>query len=418
MNTKTKGGSLPLVPARATGRWPFARSSTTPSTGAGPRNAPGWIPNPRRKPLLGLKMVPVLAVMFLCVNLLPVAAADGPSFSGLLDIKTGGGMTNSGEALSGFDVYAALRLQERVKDTVTFYTAFNVQSASGMFAPPAGGEVALFETERLYLRWAEDTWGIDAGLMPLHFGYGQAFAPSDFLIKKNPAVLDARPRGIIGAAFTQYPHDNVKLTEFAVFPPGVLPGGWEDHHFGAAFESHFAAASFEALYAFQTVSDSGQYGVYYFGGSLKLEAGIGLLADTLYRYDPAGTFDHEGLALSAGADYTFGKLYMLAEYLYNGINSASNRTAGGMFAARNLLAATFRYTISDLTGITAQGLWSIDGRSFLPSLVFSHDLMQGFTLTVSAQVPLDLAGNDPPGELGPEATGQRFSLVTGVRLRI
>jgi hypothetical protein len=359
------------------------------------------------------------AALFLCVNL-PLDAADGPSFSGLLDVKTGGGMTDTGEALSGFDVYAALRLQERVKDTVTFYTAFNVQAASGMFAPVADGQVALFETERLYLRWAEDTWGLDAGLMPLHFGYGQVFAPSDFLIKKNPAVLDARPRGIIGAAFTQYPHDNVKLTEFAVFPPGVLPSGWEDHHFGAAFESHFSAASFQALYAFQTAAGSGLYdeGVHYFGGSLKLEAEIGLLADTLYRYDPVGTFDHEGLALSAGADYTFGKLYVLAEYLYNGKNSASHRTAGGMFTTRSLLAATFLYTLSDLTNITVQGLWSLDDRSLLPSLVFSHDLMQGFTLTVSAQVPLDLADSDILGELGPEAMGQRFSLSAGVRLRI
>ena len=413
-NMKSRGGSLP----------PASRPTLTlrgyrhpPLRGAyRPRNAPGWIPVQAA--------MWMCAALFLCVNL-PLTAADGPSFSGLLDVKTGGGLANTDEALSGFDVYANLRLQERVKDTVTFYTAFNVQAASGMFAAfQAGGEAAaasietVIEAERLYLRWAEDTWGLDAGLMPLHFGYGQVFAPSDFLIKKNPVVLDARPRGIVGAAFTQYPRDNIKVAEFAVFPPGALPGGWKDHHFGAAFESHFSAASVQALYAFQTASDSGQHdeGVHYLGGSIKLEAEIGILADTLYRYDPAGTFDHEGLALSAGADYTLGKLYVLAEYLYNGRNSASHRTAGGMFTARNFLAATFLYTISDLTNVTAQGLWSIDGHSLLPSFVFSHDLMQGFTLTVSAQVPLDLA--DTPGELGPDGMGQRFSLSAGVRLRI
>jgi hypothetical protein len=363
-----------------------------------------------------------------------LAALDGPSFSGLFDVKTGGGMTASGEALSGFDVYANLRLQERVKDSVTFYTAFNAQAASGMFAAPTGGTgsgEALFEMERLYLRWAEDSWGVDAGLMPLHFGYGQVFAPSDFLIKKNPAVLDARPRGIIGAAFSQYPLDTIKITEFAVFPPGALGGvsngnpggGWEDHHFGAAFENHFASASVQALYAFKTPSEGYAQGVHYFGASLKVEAGAGLLADTLYRCDPAAPSGREGLALSAGADYTLGKLYVLAEYLYNGERSASHLSAGGLFAARNLLSATFRYTVSDLTSVTAQCLWAIDDASLLPSLVFSHDLMQGFTLSITAQVPLDLAGSDTArrtgyGELGPDTLGQRFSLNAGVRLRI
>ncbi|MDR1470743.1 MAG: hypothetical protein LBT00_15800 [Spirochaetaceae bacterium] len=358
-----------------------------------------------------------MILVFLRVTL-PLAAADGPSFSGLFDVKAGGGMTNTDEALSGFDVYANLRLQERVKNTITFYTAFNVQAASGMFS--SGTEAALFEAERLYLRWAEDLWGLDAGLMPLHFGYGQVFAPSDFLIKKNPAVLDARPRGITGAALYQYPLDNVKITEFAVFPPGMLNNGWQDHHFGATLEAHFTTASFQALYAFQTPSrrpDQYEKGVHFFGGSVKLEAEIGLLADGLYRYDPTGNFDHEGLALSAGADYTFGKLYVLAEYLYNGRNSATHRTMDGLFTARNMLGTTFLYAVSDLTNITLHGLWSVSDRSLLPSFVFSHDLMQGLTLTVSAQIPLDFA-DDTPGELGPERLGQRFSLTAGLRLRI
>jgi hypothetical protein len=356
----------------------------------------------------------------LCVTL-PLAAADGPSFSGFFDVKAGGGMSDSGEALSVFDVYANLRLQERVKDTVTFYTAFNIQAASGIFAAaPSDSGTAFFEAERLYLRWAEEKWGLDAGLMPLHFGYGQVFAPSDFLIKKNPAVLDARPRGILGIALYQYPLDNIKITEFAVFPSGALTSGWEEHHFGAAFEAHVAAASFQALYAFQTApvqspAQLDQQGVHYLGGSVKIEAGIGFLADTLYRYAPEAPFDHEGLALSAGADYTFGKLYVLAECLYNGKNSASHRSAGGLFAARTMFGTTFLYTVSDLTSVTVQGLWSLT--SMLSSLVFSHDLMQGFTLNITAQFPLNLVGNTQ-GELGPDAMGQRFVLTAGVRLRI
>jgi hypothetical protein len=374
-----------------------------------------------RKVLCRLSLV--FALFCACLS---GAGADGLAFSGLFDVKSGGGMSDSGEARSGFDAYANLRLQERA-DTVTFYAAFNVNAVSGMFAATSSGDetpLVGFETERLYLRWAEDRWGLDAGLMPLHLGYGQVFAPSDFLIKKNPAVLDARPRGVLGAALFQYPLDNIKITEFAVFPSGLLASGFQDHHFGAAFETHFASASFQALYAFHAalsqsaeLGRSDQSGVHYFGGSLKLEAGIGLLADTLYRYDPTLPFDHEGLAFSAGADYTLGKLYVLAEYLYNGKNSASRRNTGGLFAARAMLGTTFLYTVSDLTNITAQGLWSIDSQSLLPSLVFSHDLMQGFTLSLTAQFPLDLA-DDAPGELGPDALGQRFSLSAGLRLRL
>jgi hypothetical protein len=360
----------------------------------------------------------IAAVVFLWMSLLgrPLAA-DGPSFSGLFDVKAGGGKSDSGEALSGFDAFANLRLQERAKDTVTFYAAFNLQAATGMFEA-ASTDSALFEVERLYLRWAEDRWGFDAGLMPLHFGYGQTFAPSDFLIQKNPAVLDARPRGVTGAAWYQYPHDAVKITEFAVFPVGAENNGWQGHRFGAAFEAHTAFASFQTLYTFEIPEDRSENGVHFFGGSAKIEAGIGLLADCLYRYDPANRFDAEGLALSAGADYTMGKLYILAEYLYNGKNSASHRTTEGLFENHSFIGATARYTVSDLTNIAAQGLWSLADRSILPSLIVSHDLAQGFTLTLSAQIPLDLDDDDSPGELSPKATGKRFTLAAGLRLRI
>jgi hypothetical protein len=376
----------------------------------------------------------IAVFVFLWVSL-PLVAADGPSFSGLFEVKAGGGMSDSGAALSGFDVYANLRLLERAKENVAFYAAFNAQAAAGMFAAPqtedegnAPGGGTLFEVERLYLRWAEERWGLDAGLMPLHFGYGQVFAPSDFLIRKNPAVLDARPRGVTGAAAYQYPHDAVKITEFAVFPADALSGGWEGHHFGAAFEAHTARASFQALYAYKTETASDRQddrdddgdGVHFFGGSVKVDAGVGLLADGLYRIDSANRseLDAEGLALSAGADYSFGKLYVLAEYLYNGNRSASHRSAGGMFASRAFIGGTLLYTISDLTSVAVQGLWSVDDGSVMPSLVFSHDLAQGFTLTLSAQVPLDLGDNTSPGELGPEVTGKRFSLTAGLRLRI
>jgi hypothetical protein len=375
-----------------------------------------------------MKIVGRVAVMVFLGAGLPLGAADGPVFSGLLEAKAGGGMSDTGEALSGFDVYANLRLREQAKENVTFYTAFNVQSAAGMLAgPQAGGGGPLFEAERLYLRWTEERWGLDAGLMPLHFGYGQVFAPSDFLIRKNPAVLDARPRGVTGAAAYQYPHDAVKLTAFAVFPADVRSGGWEDLHCGAAFEAHTARASFQALYAYQTGTASDRFdngdggGVHFVGGSVKIDAGVGLLADGLYRIDNANrsAIDAGGLALSAGADYTFGKLYVLAEYLYNGNRSASHQSAGGMFRSRAFVGATLLYTVSDLTNVAAQGLWSVDDGSLLPSLVFSHDLAQGFTLTVSAQVPLDPGrDNDSPGELGPETAGKRFALTTGLRLRL
>jgi hypothetical protein len=371
----------------------------------------------------------IAALVFLWVSL-PLVAADGPSFSGLFEVKAGGGMSDTGAALSGFDVYANLRLLERAKENVAFYAAFNAQAAAGMFAAPqtedggnAPGGGTLFEMERLYLRWAEERWGLDAGLMPLHFGYGQIFAPSDFLIRKNQAVLDARPRGVTGAAAYQYPHDAVKITEFAVFPADALSGGREGHHFGAAFEAHTARASFQVLYAYKTGTASDRQddgnGVHFFGGSVKVDAGVGLLADGLYRYNPTNRFDAEGLALSAGADYSFGKLYVLAEYLYNGNRSASHRSAGGMFGSRAFVGATLIYTVSDLTNVAVQGLWSVDDGSLLPSLVFSHDLAQGFTLILSAQVPLDLGGdNNVPGELGPETAGKRFSLTAGLRLRI
>jgi hypothetical protein len=357
-----------------------------------------------------------LAAALLCF-LHPASALDGVSFSGLFDIKAGGGLSNTGASFSRFESFANLRLREAAKENVVFYAAFNAQAALRK-AAPAGTEAALFEVERLYLHWTEERWGLDAGLMPLHFGYGQVFAPSDFLIKRNPIIPDARAQGVAGAALYQYPHDAVKITAFSLFPVDKQVDEWQEHHFGAVFEARVAAVNVQAIYALETPSTQNENGVHFFGGSVKWDAAIGLIADGLYRYDPSRASGLEGLAASAGADYSIEKVYLLAEYLYNGKNSATHRTAGGLFAGRNFVDALLRWTVSDLTNVTLQGLMSLDDRSLLPSLTFAHDLAQGFTLSLTAQAPLDLHDDGAKGELGPDALREKFSLTAGLRLRL
>jgi len=367
------------------------------------------------------------------------------TFSGILD-STVSMQAGAGDAPAfswGFEEYANLRMQAKLKDRAAVYGAVNLIAAAGNYAANAEGlagispsafiagenYIAAIELERLYFRLRGENTGLDGGLMRLPFGYGQVWGPSDFLNPKNPLKPDARPRAILGAAFFWYPTEETKLLTFYSAPrdPSFVEG--KGSFFGLSFDQHWNKASIQTLYCFETPNTDSDNGTHRAGLSIKADIEISLFMDMLYTYNHDAGTELDGLSFSAGADYSFfdGSLIVLAEYLYNGEKSSTafnpERNLFG-FSNNNYLYTNLIFRFNDYTNISAAVIFGFDDISFTPVISLNHDLFQGATLTISAQVPMDrdlFSGDGNRGELGPIPPGRNggryFDWTAKIRLR-
>ena len=378
-------------------------------------------------------------------GLMPLSA-QGLTFSGLLDstvsLKAGAG--DAPDFSYGFEEYANLRMQAKVKDKAVFYGAVNLIAAAGDAAANAAmlaayqnaggtglspsaftsGEnyIAGFELGRLYFRLNGEYLDFDGGLLRLPFGYGQIWGPSDFLNPKNPLYPDARPRAVLGGGLSWYPVDSLKLQGFGAAPRNPFEQSGAGGLVGLSMDKHWDRASLQALYAFETPRDGSKNGMHRIGMSVKADVEVGLLADMLYTYNHEAETRHEGLSFSAGVDYSFfeGKLIALAEYLYSGEQSSTSINGGGSLSNRNYLYTGLTYIISDYTSAGLAMISGFDDPSFTPVISADHELFQGCNLILSAQIPLDedlFADNGEHGELGPHSQRSYFNFNAKVRLR-
>jgi hypothetical protein len=145
--------------------------------------------------------------------------------------------------------------------------------------------------------------------------------------------------------------------------------------------------------------------------------------DALYTYNHEAGTELDGLSFSIGADYSFfdGNLLVLAEYLYNGETSSTALGYGGSFANNYYLDTSLTWRFNDFTNISAALISGFDDVSFTPVITLNHDLFQGATLTITAQIPLDrdlFSGDGNRGELGPLPPDELQPLLneTGKRL--
>jgi len=344
--------------------------------------------------------------------------------SGILDssVSLQAGAGDAPAFSFGLEEFANIRFQARIKDKATVYGAVNLLAASGDYAYNAGlmasmagaspfgvtayikgdNYIAAIELERLYFRLNGEYVDFEGGLMRLPFGYGQVWGSSDFLNPKNPLKPDARLRGILGASASWYPVDELKLLAFYAAPRSALSREGRGTLAGFSVDRHWEKASVQALYSFQTPDDSSRYGIHRAGLSLKAEIEVAFVLEALYAYNHEAETKLDGLSLSAGVDYSFldGNLIVLAEYLYNGETSS---TAYG-FSNRHYLYTGVTWRFNDFTNLSAALISCFDDISFTPVFTFSHELFQGATLTVTAQIPLDrdlFSGDGNRGELGP-----------------
>lgn len=331
------------------------------------------------------------------------------SVSGTADMAVDSG--NPAGFLYGFEQYANIRLQADAGEKGRIHAAVNLIAASGtkaLLIPEAldasfAGEnyAAALELERLYLSIAGEHTDTDLGLMRIAFGSGQAFRPSDFLNPPNPLLPRARPRGVLGAAISAYPSFNSKLLLFAVSGPDPLETAGGSMLFGTSAEAHFTRGSVQGLYGYQVPDGDASLGLHRCGLSFKVETGAALVLDALYTLDPDRAADLEGLEAALGIDYSFfdGKLYLLAQYLYNGTDGQS-------------LYASGTYSFSDITRWSLSSLLSLDDGSFSPALSVEHEPFQGAVADVTIRVPLF-----EEGELGSLDSGYRGALSAGITMR-
>jgi hypothetical protein len=364
------------------------------------------------------------------------AFGQGLGFSGVLDSTVNftagaGGADNSW----GVEEYANLRLRTRAGEKGVFYAAFNVIALSGNYlvasAALAPGVfatgpnyAAAIEPERLYFRYNGDSFDAEAGLLRLAFGYGQAWSSSDFLNPRNPLFPDARPRGVLGTGFSFYPSDEIKILIFGAAPKDPLESGGGGFLPGFSLDQHWEKLSLQALYAYETPRGTPVWGLHRFGLSLKGDLELGLAADMLYTLNPASPDGPDGLSAGAGFDYSFldGRLYLLAEYLFNGSASSTalspENSAG--FSGEHFLYWMIRYSFNDYTSLSLAEIFCFTDCSFSPILRLDYEIFQGLTLNLLARVPLDrtvFPGGGEQGELGPENSRTRVFVSAGARLR-
>lgn len=389
------------------------------------------------------------AALLFCVILAAVAsraAADEPTISGVV-----GGAANAAAGAGaspafgyGMEQYANLRLKADAGDSASVYAAVNLIAASGANAAALAGAglytagdnyAAALELERLYVSLRGERTDADFGLMRLAFGYGQAFRPSDFLNPPNPLVADARPRGSLGAVVKAYTPADGRLSAFVVAGEDPLAKDGSGMLIGASADAHSSRASVQGLYAYRTPDGESSLGAHRAGLSVKLEATVGIALDATYVLVPADGLGLDGLEAAVGVDYSFmdGKLYALAQYLYNGpgmLDPDEDLTrldaaiaAGADVAAynrRNYALVQAQYGFSDYTRAGLSCLASLDDLSFSPALSVEHEPFQGMTLTVIARAALDeraLTGSGERGELGPEHIGAYVTLSATAKLR-
>jgi len=388
-------------------------------------------------------------IIFLILILLTTSSLFAQlTVSGILDstVSFNAGAGDSQDFSFGIEEFANIRFQSRIRDNATISGAVNLIAAAGSYAAAAqaqalhGGDsplavtsyiagdnfIAAIELERLHFRLRGEHLDFDGGLMRLPFGYGQVWGSSDFLNPRNPLKPDARPRGILVASLTWYPIDELKLLAFFSAPRNVFLSDGSGSLAGLSLDRHWEKVSVQALYSYQMPSDNFSYGVHRAGLSVKADIEVGLFVDALYTYNYGAGTEWDGLSFSIGADYSFfdGNLIVLAEYLYNGETSSTAFGYGGNFLNNHYLSASFTLRFNDFTNMSLGLISCFDDISFTTVIGFNHELFQGATLMLTAQVPLDrdlFTGDGNRGELGPinpmYNIGSYFNFTARVRLR-
>ena len=389
-------------------------------------------------------------LLFIFAGLAVSLSAAGPELSGVFDSTANytAGAGGAEEHSFGIEEYANLRLRVPTGEKAAFFSALNFIALSGNYlqnavllgsmnqtpflasTPVVYGQnyAAALELERLYFRINGEYVDAEAGLLRLPFGYGQVWGSTDFLNPLNPLFPNARPRGVLGMDFAFYPADSLKLMGFIAAPKDPLESNGGGFLPGLSMDKHWDRASLQALYAYETpmafddpLRTDTELGIHRFGLSFKTDLELGLVADALYTLDPSDPSGIEGLSIGVGFDYSFfgGDLFVLMQYLVNGSASSTALGCGGSWANHHYLYGTALYRFNDFCTLSFSLVSCFDDFSFTPFATLEYEAFQGFTLSLTARLPMDqdTMNGGRLGELGPERAGARLIVNAGARLR-
>ena len=375
----------------------------------------------------------IFSILF--IFLLGSAGMLFADWSGVMDNTVNYSLGNDGfdSQSFGLETFANFRYQVRTREMATFYASFNLVAASGTNALGLGfifGETAIgenyaagIELERLYFRIPGEKIRTEAGLLRMSFGYSQVWGSTDFLNPRNPMILNARPRGVLGWHSSMFITDELRIMAFAAAPSNPLLSDGGGFIPGLSMDRLWDTGSLLGFYAFQTPNGPYKQGLHYFGLSLKFDLELSFVVDAHYSLNPEDINGLDGLSASVGFDYSFldGDLFILTEYLYNGSASVTSAGNGGHWLSEHFLYCSALYRMDDFTNFTLALMMSFDDLSFRPIAIINHELFQGFSMSLSAQLPLDQKsfGGSKAGELVEAVNGARttFVMSLGARLR-
>ncbi|MDR0527718.1 MAG: hypothetical protein LBG79_07900 [Spirochaetaceae bacterium] len=359
--------------------------------------------------------------VFVCAAL----PAQSVKFSGIFDSKLTLNFKQDGEAAAGIEEFANFRLESGIKDKAVFFAAFNAIVLSGLMAESVqsgGGFVigesyaAALELERLYFRANGGIFDVEAGLKRLAFGFGQVFAPSDFLNSRNPLFPDARPRAVLAGSCEFYPNDSIIIEPFVSTSKNPFYSNGTGAVAGISGIYNNSSAYMETFYAFEAGENSNN--IHRVGFSFKTDIVIGFWVDALYLFVQQLNMNETGLSFSAGADYSFfnGKCYTLFEYMWSGSSSVTAKTKKNIygFEGQNYLYGVFRFNFNDWTNASAACLAALDNFSCTPILSVEYGLFQGFTLVFQTQVSV---AKESDAEFSPEKTKTLCTANIKARMR-
>lgn len=377
------------------------------------------------------------------------------------------GYGGSEKGAYGFEQYGNLRLEAPLKEWGKVYVAVNVLAASGTALPGISstsigqgsmgqGYGSIVELERLYYRLETEAVDWETGLLRIPFGFGQAFRPMDFLNPPSPLHPDARPRGVLGTLYTQYPSETTLVRIFAASGPDPTQTDGSGALAGISGELHVPSSSVQVLYALQAPRTGEKRPTHRLGLSYKWDGEVSITLDALYTLwgDALATnrwYDRTwhpilGLQLTAGLDASFGDFIAFIQYLYNGsgplepkdpLSELYDPSRGnwrdlppdkrlyrsdlpiGEWNRRNYLFASLLYKVNDYTRLSLSSTVNLDDGSLVPAAILEHEPFQGLTVQLTLRVFLDPAlwGIGPEGELGPLHTGKRGDCSVKVRIR-
>lgn len=389
------------------------------------------------------KIVSILILFLMSISVFAQKNRDF-AFSGVFEssVSANAGAGDAKDVSYGIEEYANIRMQKNIGDKATFFSAVNLIAAAGDYALIMAADTnanvwakknyaAAIELERLYFKLRGKNLNFDGGLQRIPFGYGQVFKSSDFLNPYNPIRPDARPTAVLGGALSWF---SPKIEEFKILSfatAGRNPFEQDGGLAGISAEKHWNRASAQLLYSFEhsdsafPATSSNPF-IHRAGMSLKADLELGFVLDMLYTHNKEIDKKADGLSFSGGFDYSFfdAKLLVLAEYLYNGAASSTSVAGGGNFSNKNYVYAGATWLFSSFTNAGIALISSIDDSSFLPIITFNHELFQGATLALTAQIPMDKTmfyDDANKGELGPippnMSGGSHFYFETKLKIR-